>query len=104
MTGGMNRRDLLKIIGAGALTAALPARAQSKEPLRFGIQTTIWGAVAIIAEAEKLFDKAGAKVDVVKFGSGAQARDAMIAGHIDIVSIGSPPFLLGVGKGGPVAG
>ena len=103
MTGGMNRRDLLKIIGAGALTAALPARAQSKEPLRFGIQTTIWGAVAIIAEAEKLFDKAGAKVDVVKFGSGAQARDAMIAGHIDIVSIGSPPFLLGVEKAGLVA-
>ncbi|OGA54793.1 MAG: hypothetical protein A3G24_22180 [Betaproteobacteria bacterium RIFCSPLOWO2_12_FULL_62_13] len=99
----MNRRDLLKIIGAGALTAALPARAQSKEPLRFGIQTTIWGAVAIIAEAEKLFDKAGAKVDVVKFGSGAQARDAMIAGHIDIVSIGSPPFLLGVEKAGLVA-
>jgi len=103
MTGGMNRRDLLKVIGAGALAAALPARAQSKEPLRFGIQTTIWGALAIIAEAEKLFDKAGAKVDVVKFGSGAQARDAMIAGHIDIVSIGSPPFLLGVEKAGLVA-
>ncbi len=96
----ISRRKALSLLGGSALAAALPAglaRAQGA-PLRFGIQTTIWGAVAIIAEAEKLFEKAGAKVEVVKFGSGAQARDAMIAGHIDIVSIGSPPFILGVPK------
>jgi ABC-type nitrate/sulfonate/bicarbonate transport system substrate-binding protein len=91
---------MLRLLGGSALAAAMPgqlARAQGG-PLRFGIQTTVWGAVAIIAEAEKTFQKAGANVEVVKFGSGAQARDAMIAGHIDIVSIGSPPFLLGVPK------
>jgi ABC-type nitrate/sulfonate/bicarbonate transport system substrate-binding protein len=96
----ISRRKALSLLGGSALAAALPgglARAQGA-PLRFGIQTTIWGAVAIIAEVEKLFEKAGANVEVVKFGSGAQARDAMIAGHIDIVSIGSPPFILGVPK------
>jgi len=96
----ISRRKALSLLGGTALAATMPgqlARAQGG-PLRFGIQTTIWGAVAIIAEAEKTFEKAGGKVEVVKFGSGAQARDAMIAGHIDLVSIGSPPFLLGVEK------
>jgi len=100
----ISRRQALALLGGSALAATLPlpARAQAA-PLRFGIQTTIWGAVAIIAEAEQTFQKAGAKVDVVKFGSGAQARDAMIAGHIDIVSIGAPPFLIGVAKSNLVA-
>jgi len=96
----ISRRKALSLLGGTALAAAMPggvARAQGA-PLRFGIQTTIWGAVAIIAEAEKTFEKAGGNVEVVKFGSGAQARDAMIAGHIDVVSIGAPPFLLGVEK------
>lgn len=101
----ISRRNMLRLLGGSALAAAMPgqlARAQSG-PLRFGIQTTIWGAVAIIAEAEKTFEKAGASVVVEKFGSGAQARDAMIAGHIDVVSIGAPPFLLGVAKSNLVA-
>lgn len=96
----VSRREALSLLGGSALAAALPlgpARAQGA-PLKFGIQTTIWGAVAIIAEAEKTFEKAGVNVEVVKFGSGAQARDAMIAGQIDVVSIGAPPFLLGVEK------
>lgn len=103
MTAGMNRRDLLKVIGAGALTAALPVRAQSKEPLRFGIQTTIWATPAFVAEGEKTFDKAGAAVVVNKFDSGLAARDAMIGGKIDIVSIGATPFLIGVAKSNLVA-
>lgn len=101
----ISRRGMLRLLGGSALAAAMPgqlARAQGG-PLRFGIQTTIWGAVAIIAEAEKTFEKAGANVVVEKFGSGAQARDAMIAGHIDVVSIGAPPFLLGVAKSNLVA-
>lgn len=101
----ISRRKALSLLGGTALAAAVPgrlARAQGA-PLKFGIQTTIWGAVAIIAEAEKTFEKAGVNVEVVKFGSGAQARDAMIAGHIDVVSIGAPPFLLGVAKSNLVA-
>jgi aliphatic sulfonates family ABC transporter substrate-binding protein len=96
----ISRRKALSLLGGTALAAAIPGKVLHAQggPLRFGIQTTIWGAVAIIAEAEKMFEKAGVNVEVVKFGSGAQARDAMIAGKIDIVSIGAPPFLLGVAK------
>jgi NitT/TauT family transport system substrate-binding protein len=103
MSRRIHRRDVLKILGAGALGAALPARAQGREPLRFGIQTTIWGAVAIVAEAEKTFEKAGGNVTVVKFDSGANARDAMIGGKIDVVSIGATPFIVGVARSNLVA-
>ena len=99
------RRKTLAMLGGSALAAALPvtARAQGKAPLKFGIQTTIWGAVALVAEAEKLFEKAGVNVEVVKFDSGANARDAMISGHIDVVSIGATPFVVGVAKSNLVA-
>lgn len=101
----ISRRKALSLIGGSALAAAMPAglaRAQGA-PLRFGIQTTIWGAVAILAEAEKTFEKAGANVVVNKFDSGANARDAMIGGHIDIVNIGASPFVIGVAKSNLVA-
>lgn len=102
--GKISRRKMLQLLGGSALAAAVPAaRAQGKEPLRFGIQTTIWGAVAIIAEAEKMFDRAGVAVNVVKFDSGANARDAMIGGQVDIVSLGAPPFVLGAAKSNLVA-
>ena len=106
MTRSVSRRKVLSLLGGGALAAAFPAvslRAQQGGPLRLGIQTTIWGAVAIVAEAEKLFEKAGVNVTVNKFGAGAAARDAMISGHIDLVSIGATPFVVGVAKSGLVA-
>lgn len=101
----ISRRKALALLGSSALAAALPVRSALAQsgPLRFGIQTTIWGAVAIIAEAEKLWEKAGVNVTVAKFDSGANARDAMIGGHIDVVSIGAPPFILGVAKSNLVA-
>jgi len=96
----ITRRMALKMLGGSALAAAVPAgvRAQGKEPLRFGIQTTLWAAIAMVAEAEKMWDKAGVNVVVNKFDSGANARDAMIGGKIDIVSIGATPFIIGVAK------
>ena len=52
----ITRRMALKMLGGSALAAAVPAgvRAQGKEPLRFGIQTTLWAAIAMVAEAEKM--------------------------------------------------
>lgn len=100
----ISRRKALALLGGSALAATLPLRARAQgAPLRFGIQTTIWGAVAIVAEVEKLFDKAGVAVTVAKFDSGAAGRDAMIGGKIDIVSIGATPFVLGVAKSNLVA-
>lgn len=106
MTQDISRRKALTLLGGGALAAAFPAvtlRAQGSGPLHLGIQTTIWGAVAIVAEAEKTFEKAGVNVVVDKFDSGANARDAMIGGHVDLVSIGATPFITGVAKSDLVA-
>jgi len=102
---GQSRRKALTMIGGSALVVALPGatRAQSKAPLRLGIQTTMWGSVAIVCDAENLFEKAGVAVKLNNFDSGANARDAMISGNIDIVSLGATPFVIGVSKGNLVA-
>lgn len=97
------RRRVLTLLGGTALAAALPARSVyaqgAKAPLTLGIQTSVWGAVGMVAEAEKMFEKAGANVKVLKFDSGKTTRDAMIAGKVDIGSLGTAPFIVGVAKG-----
>jgi ABC-type nitrate/sulfonate/bicarbonate transport system substrate-binding protein len=105
MTQHISRRKALQLLGGGTLAAAIPGivLAQKGETLHFGIQTTIWGAAAIVAEEEKSFSKAGLDVVVDKFDSGANARDAMIGGHIDTVSIGATPFVIGAVKSNLVA-
>ena len=96
-----SRRKALAMIGGSALAATFPiaARAQDKTPLTLGIQTSTWGAVGMVAEAEKLFEKAGANVVVQKFDSGRTVRDAMVAGRIDLGSLGAAPFVVGAAKG-----
>lgn len=98
----MSRRRALALLGGSALAAALPSslRAQgAKAPLSLGIQTSVWGAVGLVADAEKLFEKAGANVVVHKFDSGRTVRDAMVAGRIDLGSLGATPFVIGAAKG-----
>ena len=98
----LSRRKALLLLGGSALAIALPgrhARAQSGA-LTLGIQTNVWGAVGMVAEAEKLFPKAGINVTVQKFDSGRAVRDAMVAGRVDIGTLGAAPFVVGAGKGG----
>ena len=97
----MQRRSFLEAAGAAALAAALPrsARAQADAPLRLGYGTTSWGAVGMIAEAEKTFAKAGANVQVFHFADGKSTRDAMISGRVDIGVVGGTPFIIGAAKG-----
>lgn len=99
----LSRRTALQLIGGSALFSIVPAsavRAQgAKAPLNLGIQTSVWGAVGMVAETEKTFEKSGANVTVLKFDSGKTTRDAMIAGRVDIGSLGTAPFIVGVAKG-----
>ncbi len=99
--GRIERRDFLKAAGAAAVASAWPLRtyAQSNEPLNLGFQNTSWGTVAMVAEAEKTFDKAGANVSFHRFGSGKETRDAMISGRIDVGVLGGTPFVVGAAKG-----
>jgi aliphatic sulfonates family ABC transporter substrate-binding protein len=101
MNGRTERRDFLKAAGAAALAGAWPLRAQAQagQPLNLGFQNTSWGTVAMVADAEKTFDKAGASVKFHRFGSGKETRDAMISGRIDVGVLGGTPFVVGAAKG-----
>ena len=60
-----SRREILGLLGAGAMSAVLPRGAAAEEgaaaPLAFGYQNTSWGVIGMIAEAEDMFKKAGAE-------------------------------------------
>lgn len=96
----LQRRDFLTLAGAAATTSVfgIDARAQGAA-LNFGFQNTSWGTIGMIAEAQDLFKKAGANVNIFKFDSGKTTRDAMISGRIDIGVIGATPFVIGAAKG-----
>ena len=96
------RRDFLTITGGALAAAALPgmhALAAMMKTINFGYQTTSWGSVGMIAESQGLFKKAGADVKVFQFSSGKDARNAMIAGRVDVGVIGTTPFIIGAAKG-----
>ncbi|TAL82160.1 MAG: ABC transporter substrate-binding protein [Candidimonas sp.] len=97
-----DRRRFIAMLGILSLSTALPKDVFAKSgaaPLTFGAQNTSWGAVAMVAEAEKTFKKAGANVTAFQFDSGKAVRDAMIAGRIDIGVLGTTPMIIGVAKG-----
>lgn len=104
MTQTTNRRAFLATTGAGALAFVLPRLAFADDaPLAFGFQNTSWGSVAMVAEAEDTFAKAGVKVKPFRFDGGKSTRDAMIAGRVDIGVLGAAPFVVGAAKGDIVA-
>jgi ABC-type nitrate/sulfonate/bicarbonate transport system substrate-binding protein len=72
MNGRIERREFLKTAGAAALASAWPLRthAEGGQPLNLGFQNTSWGTVAMVADAAKTFEKAGASVTFHRFGSG----------------------------------
>ncbi len=102
---GATRRDAMRMMGgvaagAGWLAHAGRAAAAPAGPsISFGYQATLWGAPAIVAEDEKLFQGLGANVRMQRFSSGKAVRDAMIAGGVDMGSLGGTPFIVGVAKG-----
>ncbi len=102
-----SRRNVLGLLGAGAVGAMLPRAAFAQQgaaaPLAFGYQNTSWGVVGMVAEAENLFKKAGANVTIYKFSGGKDTRDAMVAGRVDIGVFGATPFVVGAAKGDIVA-
>ena len=61
-----HRRQLLALTGGALAAAATGLRAQAATaPLNFGYQTTSWGTIGMLVEAEGLFQKAGANVTVL---------------------------------------
>jgi aliphatic sulfonates family ABC transporter substrate-binding protein len=106
---GSERREMLLRTLAVGLCAAVPgaslisageARAQQKAGVvRMGYQFHLWGAPAVIAVKKGLFRAAGLTVEDKRFSSGVEARNGMIAGSIDIATVGMTPFVLGAAQG-----
>jgi aliphatic sulfonates family ABC transporter substrate-binding protein len=100
------RRDILVYVGAAAAGAAWPRCGFAQgaaAPLNFGYQTTSWGTIGMLVEAQGMFKKAGGNVSIHKFDGGKTTRDAMISGRVDVGVLGSTPFVVGAAKGDIVA-
>jgi len=108
-TFSKNRRDFLIRPLAIGLCSAIPgsyligvtdAFAQAKQPLiRLGYQFHLWGAPAIVGVKKGFFRAGGLTVEDKRFSSGVEARNAMIAGSVDMATIGMTPFVLGAAQG-----
>lgn len=105
MNKEIQRRQLLAAMGALAAGGTLlaPAVRAQATPLKVGYQNTSWGAIAMIAAAEKTFEKAGANVQLMQFADGKSTRDAMVSGRVDIGVLGATPFIVGAAKSDMVA-
>jgi sulfonate transport system substrate-binding protein len=99
------RKILLSIVVgvylAGVMGAPTPATAQQPLSARLAVHTGMMGAADTIAVRMGYFEKDGLKADWKRFALGAQGRDAMIGGSIDINSTAVTPFLIGLEKGVP---
>ena len=85
-----------------AILAPRRAQAQPSTTLRLGYQFHLWGAPAVVGLRREFFAAEGVKVDSKRFASGTDARNAMIAGSVDVATIGMTPFVLGTSLGNMV--
>lgn len=103
------RRELMLRSLAIGLCSALPgsflagsgtALAQTRPTaVRLGYQFHLWGAPAVVGVKKGLFKSGGLSVEDKRFSSGVEARNAMIAGSIDVATVGMTPFVLGAAQG-----
>jgi aliphatic sulfonates family ABC transporter substrate-binding protein len=100
----MRRFTVLMVIGmtallvaGGALTAPRTL-AQGRLPITIGYQEKPdW--LLFVARDRKLFEKAGLAPTFVKFAGGPPMIAAMQNGSIDLASVGSEAFLIGLSQG-----
>jgi len=85
---------------AATLLALLPQQARAAlQPVRLGYQYHLWGAPAVVALKMGFFKAEGLSIEDRRFASGVDTRSAMIAGHVDIGTVGITPFIVGASRG-----
>ncbi|MGZ5835557.1 MAG: ABC transporter substrate-binding protein, partial [Xanthobacteraceae bacterium] len=98
-------RKSIGILAAGLFAAlsALPASAQTKPSITFGlpgIPPVFVSTQAYVALQEKLFDKYGVNVTLRPFDSGASAARALASGDVD-VSLSPSPLIVNMLSNNP---
>ncbi len=91
-------RPILVALTLAALAASAPARAESAV-VKLGYQYSLWGAPAVVALELGLFKKHGVEVDAKRFAAGKDARDGLVAGSLDVATVGGTPFVVGAALG-----
>ncbi len=94
------RRDILGIVGAAALATGLPATAQAQTApttLTVGYQKV--GHLAPIVLLADELKKAGIEIKMVEFARYADARTALLAGSLDVASVGPADLAIALANG-----
>ena len=94
------RRELLGLIGAAALALGLPASAQAQTvlaTLTVGYQKV--GHLAPMVLLAEDLKKAGIELKMVEFARYADARTALLAGSLDVASVGPADLAIALANG-----
>jgi ABC-type nitrate/sulfonate/bicarbonate transport system substrate-binding protein len=94
---GVGRRPLL-VLGAVAVLSGRGASAQGRLPISIGYQEAPdW--LLFVARDRGLFERAGLAPTFIKFVGGTAMLDSARSGAIDLASVGSVAFLIGLSRG-----
>ncbi len=94
------RRKFLRIVGATAMAAGLPALAQAQSApttLTVGYQKV--GHLAPMVLLTDDLKKSGIEVKMVEFARYADARTALLAGSLDVASVGPADLAIALANG-----
>ena len=98
----MKRREFLIATGAAALSASVPAGAQSMT-VRQGYQTNMWGMPTYYLIRSGALERHGIKVEEFAVPSGNLTMQQMVGRQVDLGTYAGPSFIIGYDKGGLVA-
>ena len=98
----MKRREFVLATGAAALTARVPAFAQSAT-VRQGYQTNMWGMPTYYLMRSGALEKHGIKAEEFAVPSGNLTMQQMVGRQVDLGTYAGPSFIIGHDKGGMVA-
>lgn len=103
LSGRAGRRSCLIAATFAAFGAAAGADAQTPKPFKFGISAPVITVFpAFMAEAHKLFEKHGLKVDIVNMEGGSRGIQVLLSGEIQGMSVGLAPVVQANIKGADI--
>jgi NitT/TauT family transport system substrate-binding protein len=79
---------------AAGIALAPAAQAQSKEPIKIAIGVDAAFSPFYLAKQEKLFEKHGLNIELIKFAQGGDALDAVVAGQTSLGGAAEPTTLI----------